>query len=330
MHTSLLNLLRRTSTACVALAALSAGTTFAQTAFTCSNPTITPSNSFTITCSPASTTPPAAGAAGTFSLSAPGSLTTGQGSSVTVSRNGGATGGYTASVTTSGACTGGGSVGFADNSQTATPSSSVAITAGASAGSCTVTLGLSGPTGTTPGTGASIAGSPAIVAVNAPAAPPPPPAAGCPSDTSSLVTLRSNTTAGTASPVNLPSGAIGSFALPTLASGHNSGLLQITESSQSPNGGVTIELTMSKCKGEINPNAGACYYTSRLTNFNSLQWLTSPSLTLAPALVDAFGICRAYSSEGQWYANVRWTYSACNAGANNCGFTVTWYDGGAQ
>ena len=107
-------------------------------------------------------------------------------------------------------------------------------------------------------------------------------------------------------------------------------MLQITESSQSPNGGVVIELTMSKCKGEINPNAGACYYTSRLTNFNSLQWLTSPSLTLAPALVDAFGICRAYSSEGQWYANVRWTYSACNAGANNCGFTVTWYDGGAQ
>ena len=328
MHTPLLNLLRRTSTVCLALAALCGGTAFAQT-FTCSNPTITPNNSFTITCNPQTTAPPVAGAAGTFSLSAPGSLTTGQGSSVTVSRSGGATGGYTATVSTSGSCSGSGSVVFADGFTTATGSNTVAITAGGTAGSCTVSLSLNGPTGTTPGTPASIAGSPAIVAVNAQAAPPPPPAAGCPTDTSSAVSLRSNTVSGTATPVNLPSGSIGSFALPLLPAGHTEGLLQVTESSQTPNGAVTIEFQISRCKGQIDPNAGVCYYTSHLTNFNSLNWAAAP-MALPPALVAAFGICTAYQSDGTWYANLRWTYSACNAGANNCGFTVTWYDGGAQ
>ncbi len=138
---------------------------------------------------------------------------------------------------------------------------------------------------------------------------------------------------GTASSVNLPSGTVGSFAIPILPSGHTAGLMQITESSQSPNGAVTIELDISRCKGQISQNDGACYYRSQITNFNNLTWAASPMATLAglpTSYYDLFGICAAYQSSGTWYANVRWTYSACNAGTNNCGFTVTWYDQGAQ
>src|SRR5262249_25540487 len=157
----------------LAVAALSAGTAFAQT-FTCSNPTITPNNSFTITCNPQAA--PVAGAGGTFTLGGPASLTTGTSGSVTINRSGGTTGTYSLTATASGACSGSAAPTFAENGGTST---SFTVTAGGSAGTCTVALGSLQLTAGSPSPGATL-GSNLTIAVNAPAPPPPPPVAGCP------------------------------------------------------------------------------------------------------------------------------------------------------
>src|SRR5205085_12116036 len=177
---------------------------------------------------------------------------------------------------------------------------------------------------------ATSSGTAATITVSVPAPPPPPAPSGCAAFSGQDVARRSGTTSGTPTPVNLASGTVGSLTLPQLPGGHIAGALQITESSQSPNGSVTIELDISRCKGQINQNDGACYFRSQISNFNNLTWAAGPLASVPAQYYDIYGICSAYQSSGTYYANVRWTYSACNSGTNNCGFTVTWYDQGAQ
>ena len=130
--------------------------------------------------------------------------------------------------------------------------------------------------------------------------------------------------------MRVASGTINGFALPTLGAGHNNGMMQTMDSTVSPNGGITLEVTISKCKGVIGSAAadGACYKSYSNTYWNSLSWANGPLASIPSQYLSLYEICPAFTSQGPWYVNLRYTYSACNYGT--CGFNIQWFDGGVE
>lgn len=313
-----LNLLRRTFVACLTLAATAlSGNAFAQT-FTCSNPTITPNNSFTITCNPQSA--PVAGAAGTFSVSGPASLTVSTSGTITISRSGGSTGAYSVAWNATGQCTGSGTASFADGS---TASVNGTVSAGASQGSCSVALAQPVFVSGTQGTGAS-SGAAWPISITAGSNPNPQPQPGnCPAATYTDVTLSNNGSSSAITLIRMTSGTIGTFALPNTNPGHRSAAFYPGTTSTSPAGG-TLEVTISKCKGEINPSAGACYMRTQTFDGSGIFWVSVP-VAYDDATLTSWGMCNAQASAGPWYVNVKYTFSSCSFGSA-CGYSWSWYD----
>jgi hypothetical protein len=317
-----LTLLRRTLGVGLALAATAlAPGAFAQS-FTCSNPTVTPNNSFTITCNPATVT---AGAAGTFSVSGPSSLQVSTSGTITISRSGGQTGAFNVAWNTAGQCTGSGTATFADGT-TASATGTVTAAAAVGSGSCTVSLGqpvfVSGAQGTGATSGA--AWPITITTASSPSQPSQPSQpAGCPAATFSAITLANNGASGPWTFIQLAANSVGSFSLPSVNAGHYSGVIYPGVVSLSPSGGNLVEATISKCKGEINPNAGACYMKTQTVDGSSISWVGIATPYNA-ATLDALGFCNAPSSTGPWYVNVRYQYQTCTGGA--CGYQWWWLD----
>lgn len=334
MLTSTYNLLRRTFVICSAVAA-AAFSTGALAQYTCSFPATAPNGSFTISCTTSSTSTGGTGgtggtttSGGNFALTGSTSITAGSSGNVTVTRSGGTTGAYNVSVSSSpsNVCSGAGTLAFADGASAATSGNVVSIT-GISAGTCTVTVSLSAPNGNIPTTPATTSGSPlsiTIAGASTAPPPPPPPSSGCPALPSNYTDVSGPTAYGVNSTIRLASGTIGGFALPLTTANHNSATMQVGENVVSPNGGIVIELSINKCKGVIDPNSGSCYLRSSIATALSIQWAGKNSANYPAATLDAIGFCPAFESQGQWFMNVRYTYSACNYGT--CGEVFAWYD----
>lgn len=292
---------------------------------------VTPNGNFSVTCAATQTTP---GAAGTFSLNAPGQLNTGTSGAVSVSRSGGATGAYSVTVSLSanpaGTCTlSGSALSFPDGSASSTPGS-LTLTA-VSAGTCTLTIGA--PTGSG-GTSPTVGTSSATVSIVT-ASTPPPPSAGCPAgyvEPGDLI-FTDLGISGHGNTIALKSGQVGATALPTIQGNVNSGQIIMTESSTGPVGAVTVELSISKCRGYIptgsataagNPGGGACYYKSNVATTSSLLWAIRPIPGVDSGSLEGYGVCAAMDN-APYFFNVRYNYAQCFYGT--CSYIVEWYNG---
>jgi len=341
MTRSTQNLLRRTFATCFVLAVAFSTSAFAQS-FNCSFPSITPSGSFTINCTPPASAPPSGQTAGgQFTLSGATSLTVGSASSYSVTRSGSSlAGAYNASVTVSPAniCSGGGSFSFGDGATAGSGSASVTPLA---QGTCTITLNLSSPTGTAPNVAATTSGSPinATVSPVVVSGPPPSSGSGCPTGfvlpsnyADAAVTVYPSYT-NDGSPNHLlrvASGVVSGFPLPKVNPGHNSGSMWITENVVSPASAISIDVMISPCKGYIPSDAagiataGACYLHSGNGSYNEIKWAGKDSAGYGAAFLNSAGFCPALESSGTYYVNIRFGYSACNYGT--CGEVLTFYD----
>lgn len=85
-----------------------------------------------------------------------------------------------------------------------------------------------------------------------------------------------------------------------------------------------LEISISKTPGDMN----GCTRTFRDVGYVSQYWFARTTTRFnTPQAIQAAGACYAPESEGQWYLNVRWTYSQCSFGAATCGFKFYWSPG---
>ena len=126
--------------------------------------------------------------------------------------------------------------------------------------------------------------------------------------------------------VLLASGQVGVYTLATLPDDRASEQLTFGESAgaaYSPQP-VAIELTISRCPGEITYDAtDFCTYTTLNGSYNSMVYLgRAHDPIVDAATANAYGYCWAPMDEGTWYLNMRWTYTECAYGAATCGFML--------
>ena len=334
MLTTTYNLLRRTLTVCFAVATAAFATAAAAQSFTCSFPTISPNGAFSIACSPPANTgttgttgtggTTTGTAGGVFTLAGSTTMSVGTSGTVSVTRSGAATGGYNVSIVPSPAnvCSGGGTITFNDGASAATNGNVVGITPVA-AGTCTVTLGLSAPSGTQPTNAATTAGSPLVITISSGPTQTVQNVGNCPALPSNYIDISPYpTTSGPATTVRMASGVTGGFPLPMTNAGHSSGAMWIVDNTIGPNSSNTIEIGISRCKGQIDPNAGACYLKTQ--PYNSITWAGKNPQSYSSTDLNNAGFCPAFESQGTWYMNVRYNYASCLYGT--CGETFTWYD----
>jgi hypothetical protein len=90
---------------------------------------------------------------------------------------------------------------------------------------------------------------------------------------------------------------------------------------------ASVDITISRCPGEISTTPSACVLTGlspTLWNVTWLQALVSPYTSKLAAEIS--GICPALASEGPWYVNVRHQVpDGCPSGAESCGYIFQWY-----
>ena len=119
----------------------------------------------------------------------------------------------------------------------------------------------------------------------------------------------------------MASGTIYSSPLPRVTE-RISGSVKLGETTVSPQTMQSIEMSISKCKGEIKAVQGGCYLKSPQGGFNSLTWTQSSIPGISDADGQAMGVCYAKLEEGPWYFNLRYTYSQCHYGT--CGYVLQW------
>jgi hypothetical protein len=129
--------------------------------------------------------------------------------------------------------------------------------------------------------------------------------------------------------LRMTSGSVSALPLPNVSPGRNSGSVLLGETTISPDP-VTIEMTISKCKGQIDatssaPIAPGCYVRSQQRNFNKIDWIAKPMSNITQETADRRGWCYSLESEGVRYVNVRYTYASCQYAP--CGFAIQSGDG---
>jgi hypothetical protein len=324
MHAHVQALLRRTAAAATAAAAFlipsSAGAQTITLQGITGNPnctysgmTVTPAGNFTVNCQAA-----VAGAAGTFGISgAPASMLVSTTANMFVSRTGGTTGAYSVAWMASGACSGSGTVTFADGSATA---ASITVTAGASAANCTVAASNPTLTGGTAGTSPAAAAATVFPVVTAS----PGPVAGCTAPALGSPAPVPLNGPGMNNNMTLSSGTVGTFILTAPPSAYVSETINIGSTPGTRTG--TAEWTISQCPGIIDPTAGGCYYTSTFLNWNVLEVFYQTAGIWTPAKIASLtaysGYCNTIAA-GQWYLNVR--YTTPGGGAND--LVYVWRNG---
>jgi hypothetical protein len=121
----------------------------------------------------------------------------------------------------------------------------------------------------------------------------------------------------------MASGRIASAKLPPVVS-RASGQVVLGETTTSPRAAV-VEISIGKCRGVIDssPAAGACYLKTDNPTFTTLTWLEYAKWGASTdSVAAAYSICKAYTADGTFYVNMRYTYSLCNYGT--CGFVSQW------
>jgi hypothetical protein len=146
--------------------------------------------------------------------------------------------------------------------------------------------------------------------------------AGCPAPPSDMQ-LFALTLSG-ADRVNMPSGRIGSMVLPVMETRGGSGRLILAETTLSPRAG-TVEISIGKCPGVIDTTAGACYLSSTNITFMKMDWLEVPIWGAnTDTIAAAYGLCKAYASDGAHYVNMRYSYAPADCTYGTCGFVGQW------
>ncbi len=316
------DLLRRTAVAFAAVAGfMFAGNAAAQSSVTLtggvsatcqySSMSVQPNGNVAVTCAGTVTGDP-----GVFTLNVNNAATVGTALTATVNRSVGTTGAVNLTYSITGAgCTGAsGPINFADTSNTGQTFTVNPIAVG------TCTVSLSNPTSGVLGTpnqttvtvaaagggGGTVDGCPAV-----------------PTDVVDSTLIQSGLNI-----LRLNSGRIAALPLPAVNAVRNSGVVKLGETTVSPSGSTTIEMTISKCKGVIDPTlvSGACYLRSTQGNLNSMTWIGKSVAGVTPAVADMMGWCLALQSDNvQKYVNVRFSYSSCTYAP--CGFAIQWTDG---
>jgi hypothetical protein len=196
------------------------------------------------------------------------------------------------------------------------PSEGFQIMAPSTAGTCTVTI-LSPTVGTI--------GSPGSVTipVTTSATTTPPVQPGCPTPPNDVLDFELKLSG--ADVQRMASGRIASAKLPPVVS-RASGQVVLGETTTSPRAAI-VEISISKCRGVIDtsPPAGntACYLRTDNPTFTTLSWLEQPKWGASTdSVAAAYSICKAYTTDGTFYVNMRYTYSVCNYGT--CGFVSQW------
>lgn len=106
----------------------------------------------------------------------------------------------------------------------------------------------------------------------------------------------------------------------------SSGQIIFGEATVSPRN-ATIEITISKTQGLIDPNAGYFYQLAENTAFVSMPWLEKPPPawgTNWQATANAYKLPFADKTKPPWYVNVRFNYAPANCSYPPCGFVNQW------
>jgi len=132
-----------------------------------------------------------------------------------------------------------------------------------------------------------------------------------------------------------PTTVVTAIPLPTLPAGIAQGSVQLTYGSRTYGDPSMTEIAISKCPGVIDPsgtttlNSGSsCYYGSSNPANAALFWYARNSTRGSLAILASRGNCTADETQGTWYANIRYTYTNCNSGLNQCGQQIQWNKGG--
>lgn len=321
------NLLRRTAVAFAAVAGfMVAGHAAAQsitltgaTTNTCAFSTmnVQPNGNISVACTNAPPPPPPTPGPGTFSLSGPSALAFSASATYTVTRSGGNTGNSTISYSMQGGCTiSTSSLFFPDQGLT---SNTFTVTAPASTATCVVAM--------YPPAGAGSLGSPTRIdiAVSSAPPPPPPPPPGCAAPPPDVLDFDLKLSG--ADRLIMASGRIASAILPGVKTNggvSNSGQIVFGESTISPRA-ATVEISVTKCRGVIDTNAGFCYLRSPNPTFLKREWIETPIWGASTdSVAQAYELCKAYLTDGPFYVNVRYTYSPGDCQYGNCGFVEQW------
>lgn len=123
------------------------------------------------------------------------------------------------------------------------------------------------------------------------------------------------------------SGVIASYPIP-IPNGNKVSIKLTQGQQQATPGDGTSEMSISKCPGVIDKTNPHCYSNQpNGLNFTvSKDAFTKAIYSFTDQASLGWRGCWAPASEGQWYVNVRWTYSHdCWGGA--CGYTMQWGTG---
>jgi len=295
--------------------------------------TVDAGGSMTATCPP-----PSSGPAGTFNITSngialPWNFTSNN--TFTITRSSCSTGGVTVGFTRSGGC---GPLPLQDVATFANGVTSVNVPVRTPNNSTTCKFTLTFVTASdNTATSAPVLGSSTVATVPVSLAT----VAGCPA-ASSAVAVQVNPFG--VDRFTMASGTIAYMALPTLAdlstylgAGAKSAKFQFADATNSPSVG-TKEVWISHCPGVFDSsvdtsladaNPGRCYISDSLSgDATTLNWFAAPGTdpSATDALANAVGICEAYSTNGPWFVNFRWTYqdASCPWGVGACGYTGQW------
>lgn len=291
-----------------------------ETICTYSQMAVTPSGGIVVTCDTGGGTvdPPPPPPGGNFTITGSSTLGVGAGAVVSINRTGGTAGEALVAYTISGGCLpAAGTTWFPNNGAT---TGLVSISAPNAAGSCTVTL-----TGVT-GAGTIVSPSQLTIAVGSTQQQPPPPN-GCPTPPGDV--LDYNVKLSGADILRMSSGRIASSPLPGVKDNGgttNSGQIVFGESTVAPRS-ATVEISINKCRGVIDQNAGFCYTSVSSSAFMKISWIEKAVWGAnTDSIANAYKLCRAYQTEGPYYINVRYTFGqgSCLWGEGTCGFVNQW------
>lgn len=279
---------------------------------------VTPSGGIVVTCDGVPPVEQPVNTGGVFTISGPSSLQVSTSAQVTINRTSGTVGDTALEYTVTGGCTASAlAVGFPNGH----PANGFQLTApSTSGGSCVITLGNPDRVG--------VLGSPSILTVLISAVPVvQPPTNGCPTPPSD--TLDYSVKLSGADILRMSSGRIASSVLPGVKDNGgttNSGQIVFGESTVAPRS-ATVEISINKCRGVIDQNAGFCYSSVSSASFMKISWIEKPVWGASTdSIANAYKLCRAYQTDGPYYINVRYTFGqgGCLWGEGTCGFVNQW------
>lgn len=315
------NFLRRTAVALATVAGFFANEVSAQavtlsTGASCtySSMSVQPNGSVSVTCSGSPPPPPPPNPidstqTGYFGIGGPASMPTGTSSKFNVTRNAGTAGDAIITYVVTGGCTASGApLSFPNGGTT---SQMITVTAPGTVGSCTVSLN--------PPAGNGQLGTPSSMSVTITQGTGTQ-QAGCPAAPNNVLDFELKLSG--ADVQRMESGRIASAVLPIIGI-RASGQVVLGEATTSPRGAAVVEISISRCRGEINTNGGSCYLRTDNPTFTTMTWLENAKWGASTdGIAATYNLCKAYTTDGTFYVNMRYTYSQCNYGT--CGFVSQW------